>query len=111
MRETRFATPGAHVHHATAMASRRSTMLAAGLGLAAASAAVVGGCGFVYGIFGYPPEATRETPPPDIDKRAKKAKQQAAPVKALATVPNVDGGQWEMKPGELTVLIFYRGAW
>jgi len=90
---------------------RMWAMLGSGLGLALFATTTASSCGAVYGIFGYPPEAGRETPPPGIEERARDVRAKAAPVKARSTRGHAESGIWEMTHDRVTVLVFYRGSW
>jgi len=81
-----------------------------GLGFAMFVATAIS-CGAVVGIFGYPPEVTRETPPPGIEERVRDVRAKAAPVVAPSTRGHAQGATWEMTHDAITVLVFYRGSW
>ena len=69
-------------------------------------ASALAACSVVLPLLGYPPEATRESPPQGIE-------QAALPVGAAA--PNIERqsteGPWHLTPGETQLLVFYRGHW
>jgi len=69
----------------------------------------LGGCGAVLQAAGYPPEATRKTPPPGIERTALTV---GAPTPELSLQdtggqPHALGGPAERQ----RVVVFYRGAW
>lgn len=71
---------------------------------------VTGGCGFVYGVFGYPPEPLRAEAPSGIDKTALKVGIDAP----FFTLESSLGGRvslGDVVKDKRAVLVFYRGHW
>jgi hypothetical protein len=66
----------------------------------------LGGCGPLYQLAGYPPEATRTTPPPKIEERVLDARAPAPAIEAPST-----NGTWKLDDEKITVLVFFRGHW
>ncbi len=71
-----------------------------------ACVAQVAGCSLMLRAAGYPPEATRKSPPSGIESRAL-----AAGAAFPRTVLTATTGDVRFEPGKRHVLIFYRGAW
>lgn len=63
-------------------------------------------CSVVLQAAGYPPEATRKSPPQGIEERVLK-KGAAMPPVTLASTK----GDLSFEKGKRHVLVFYRGAW
>jgi hypothetical protein len=67
---------------------------------------LLAGCASVLKAAGYPPEATRKTPPTGVEDSALKVGAVAPDV----SVPLTDGTSAALR-GSRTALLFYRGSW
>ena len=83
-------------------ASRRLSALVGGVGLIIA----LGACRVILPIFGYPPAAQRNTPPPGIDRQIL-AEGRPAPAIELPSTRDL----WSLTADTQHLLVFYRGAW
>ncbi|MEM9695943.1 MAG: hypothetical protein AAGA56_25590 [Myxococcota bacterium] len=86
------------------LSPRRGLLVLAGLTVALALPFV--GCGPLLQLAGYPPEATRRTPPPGIESSATPAERPAPPFELAATT-----GWVKLSPRGRYLLVFYRGHW
>ena len=74
----------------------------------AAAALLTAACSVMLPVAGYPPEALRKAPPPDIEQSALAVGAEAPPI-ALA---DTAGKPWSFPAdGRKIVLLFYRGDW